>query len=135
MTHVTKITKNHLISNLTSVFPIIIFVTKMKFLIKFFDHVTFLTMSQFLIMSQCDMITKPHSFSYSILKSNIHHISYVTSHLHAVKTQVSSNLNMFTCFLKISTKCYFLLFSTFSSKIVPNLPIIHHLGNFLLNSC
>ena len=117
--HVTKITKNHRNSNLIFFSPIIIFSSKIKFLIKLFDHVSNLIMCNILIMCKWHMITKLPIFTYFTLKSNIHHIPYITLHSHLIKIQVSSNyfeLTLIVCILfQISINFpFFVIFYHFS---------------------
>ena len=80
-------------------------------------------MSRFLTMSQCHMISIPPIFPYSVLKSNIYHISYIILHLQNIKTQVSSN--------------YFEL-TRIVHTICPNsvkIPFFYHFPSFTLKLC
>ena len=92
MTHVTKITKNHYFSSLTRNLAKYIFLTKINFLFKFFDNSNFLIMCTILVMCNLHMICKMPIFSYFTLKSNIHHISNITLHIHIIKIYVNSNI-------------------------------------------
>ena len=49
-------------------------------------------MCNILVMCNLHMICKMPIFSYFTLKSNIHHISNITLHIHIVKIYVNSNI-------------------------------------------
>ena len=129
MTHVTKITKNHYFSNLTRNLAKYIFFTKINFLFKFFDNSNFLIMCNILVMCNLHMICKMPIFSYSTLKSNIHHISNITLHIHIIKIYVNSNIFelisivYIICQKSIKTFIYILSFSTISPKSMQNFPL------------
>ena len=92
MTHVTKITKNHYFSSFTRNLTKYIFFTKINFLFKFFNNSNFLIMCNILVMCNLHMICKMPIFSYFTLKSNIHHISNITLHIHIIKIYGNSNI-------------------------------------------
>ena len=49
-------------------------------------------MCNILVMCNLHMICKMPIFSYFTLKSNIHHISNITLHIHIIKIYVNSNI-------------------------------------------
>ena len=138
MTHVTKITKNHYFSSLTRNLTEYIFFTKINFLFKFSDNSNFLIMCNILVMCNLHMICTVPIFSYFTLKSNIHHISNITLHIHIIKIYVNSNIFELIpivhiiCQNSIKTS-YFIIFHHFPLKYA-KFPILHISGNFPLNS-
>ena len=63
-----------------------------NFLFKSFDNSNFLIMCNILVMCNLHMICKMPIFSYFTLKSNIHHFSNITLHIHIIKIYVNSNI-------------------------------------------
>ena len=151
MTHVTKITKNHYFSSLTRNLAKYIFFTKINFLFKFFDNSNFLIMCNILVMCNLYMICKMPIFLCFILKSNIHHISNITLHIHIIKIYVNSNIfelipivhiicqkfiktSYFTIFhpfpLKICKISHTTHFREFPAKFPLNFPLRKNLAQF-----
>ena len=127
MTHVTKITKNHFFSSLTRNLAKYIFFTKINFLFKFFNNSNFLIMCNILAMCNLHMTCKMPIFSYFTLKSNIHHISNITLHIHIIKIYVNSNIFelipiVYIICKKNPSKHDILSFSTISAKSMQNFP-------------
>ena len=126
MTHVTKITKNHYFSSLTRNLANYIFFTKINFLFKFFNNSNFLMMCNILVMYNLHMICKMPIFPHFILKSNIHHISNITLHIHFIKIYINSNIFELIpiihiiCQKSIRTS-YFIIFY-YSPKSMQNFP-------------
>ena len=124
MTHVTKITKNQLFFKFDQKFSQIYFFSpKINFLFKFFDNSNFLIMCNILVMCNLHMICKVPIFPCFILKSNIHHISNITLHIHIIKIQVNSNI--FELIPIVHIIC---------QKIHQNI-IFHHFPPFPLKIC
>ena len=133
MTHVTKITKNHYFSSLTRNLAKYIFFTKINFLFKFFDNSNFLIMCNILVMCNLHMICKMPIFLCFILKSNIHHHSNITLHIHSIKIYVNSNIFELIPIVhiicqKIHQKHHISSFATISPKNMQNFPYYTFLG-------
>ena len=80
-------------------------------------------MSNILVMCNLHMICKLPIFSYFTLKSNIHHISNITLHIHIIKINVNSNYFELTSIVHIICQ-----------KIHQNI-IFYHLPPFPLKVC
>ena len=129
-----KSLKITIFSSLTRNLAKYIFFTKINFLFKFFDNSNFLIMCNILVMCNLHMICKMPIFSYSTLKSNIHHISNITLHIHIIKIYINSNIFelisivYIICQKSIKTS-YFIIFHHFPLKVCK---ISHttHFGEF-----
>ena len=79
-------------------------------------------MCNILVMCNLHMICKMPIFSYFTLKSNIHHISNITLHIHIIKIYVNSNIFeliqivYIICHKSIKTS-YFITFHHFPLKV------------------
>ena len=80
-------------------------------------------MCNILVMCNLHMICKMPIFSYFTLKSNIHHISNITLHIHIIKIYVNSNI------FELIPIVYIIL-----SKIHQNI-IFYHFPPFPLKVC
>ena len=123
MIHVTKITKNHFFSSLTRNLAKYIFFTKINFLFKFSDNSNFSAMCNFLAMCNWHMAGNWPIFPYFTLKSNIHHVSNITSLIHIIKINVNSNYFELTSIVHIiGQNSIKIPFFTISHKIIQICP-------------
>ena len=123
MIHVTKITKNHFFSSLTRNLAKYIFFTKINFLFKFSDNSNFSAMCNFLAMCNWHMAGNWPIFPYFNLKSNIHHVSNITSLIHIIKINVNSNYFELTSIVYIiGQNSIKIPFFTISHKIIQIFP-------------
>ena len=123
MIHVTKITKNHFFSSLTKNLAKYIFFTKINFLFKFSDNSNFSAMCNFLAMCNWHMAGNWPIFPYFTLKSNIHHVSNITSLIHIIKINVNSNYFELTSIVHIiGQNSIKIPFFTISHKIIQICP-------------
>ena len=123
MIHVTKITKNHFFSSLTRNLAKYIFFTKINFLFKFSDNSNFSAMCNFLAMCNWHMAGNWPIFPYFTLKSNIHHVSNITSLIHITKINVNSNYFELTSIVHIiGQNSIKIPFFTISHKIIQIFP-------------
>ena len=123
MIHVTKITKNHFFSSLTRNLAKYIFFTKINFLFKFSDNSNFSAMCNFLAMCNWHMAGNWPIFPYFTLKSNIHHVSNITSLIHIIKINVNSNYFELTSIVHIIGQNPIKIpFFTISHKIIQIFP-------------
>ena len=95
MTHVTKITKNHFFSSLTKNLAKYIFSPKSIFCSNFPIIQIFRPCATF-------WPCKWPIFPYFTLKSNIHHVSNITSLIHIIKINVNSNYFELTSIVHIT---------------------------------
>ena len=123
MIHVTKITKNHFFSSLTRNLAKYIFFTKINFLFKFSDNSNFSAMCNFFGHVQLTHGRKLAYFPYFTLKSNIHHVSNITSLIHIIKINVNSNYFELTSIVHIiGQNSIKIPFFTISHKIIQICP-------------